>query len=132
MTYGELISKATVEQRKELRERIEKIIGTKEWAKECAGDNLSDRINAASKWDKAYEGLAKVFLEHGEKALAMNFIQLGGTYKGVTANGKTWILERNNGYTQRSRYCGTLYIEGIGTVFTSGKLDKVFDYILNN
>lgn len=121
----------TIEQRQDLRKRIEKIIGTREWERERA-TNLTDRINNVQRWDKAYEKLQKVFLEHGEKALAMNFVQKGHSFEGVTANGKKWMLEGNNGFTERSRYCGTLWIEGTGTVFTSGRLDKVFDYILNN
>ena len=131
MTYAELINKATPEQRQEVRERIEKIIGTKEQAKAMA-TSLSERIQNASRWDKEYEKLAKVFLEKGDTALAMHFVCKGGIYEGVTASGKAWSLYMNSGYSQRSRYCGTLYIEGKGTVFTSGKLDKVFDYILND
>lgn len=129
MTYGELITKASVEERAEIRCRIEKIIGTKDHAMRIARD-LTERIQNASRWEKEYEKLAKVFLENGEKALAMNFIQKGRFYEGVTASGKKWELEGNNGWTERSRFCGRLWIEGEGTVFTSGKLDKVFDYIL--
>lgn len=131
MTYAEWMSKATAEQRQEVRNRVEKIIGSKEQAKAGATD-LSERINRGNKWQKQFELLSMVFFEHGEKALAMHFIQKGHTYEGVTASGKKWILEGNNGWTERSRYCGSLYIQGIGTVFTSGRLDKVFDYILNN
>ena len=131
MTYAEWMSKATPEQRKDVRDRVEKIIGTKEQAKATARD-LAEKINRGNKWQKEFELLSKVFFEHGEKALAMNFMQYGHTYEGVTASGKKWILEGNHGWTERSRYCGSLYIEGVGTVFTSGKLDKVFDYILSN
>ena len=121
----------TAEQRKDIRERIEKIIGKREWEKERA-TSLEERINNVQRWDQAYAKLEKVFIEHGEKALAMHFVQKGHSFEGVTANGKKWMLEGNNGWTERSRYCGTLWIEGTGTVFTSGRLDKVFDYILNN
>lgn len=131
MTYAELITNATPDERKALRERIEKIIGTKEQAK-LLGRSLSERINNGTQWQKQYEALAKVFLEHGEKALAMNYVQRGSRCDGVTASGKKWIYEGNNGFTTRSRYCGSLYIEGEGTIFTSGRIDKVFDYVLNN
>lgn len=120
----------TIEQRANLRNRIEKIIGTRKHEIERA-TSLTERINNAQRWDKEYEKLQKVFEEHGEKALAMNFVQKGRFYEGVTASGKKWELEGNNGWTERSRYCGRLWIEGEGTVFTSGKLDKVFEYILN-
>lgn len=130
MTYSELITKATAEQRKEVRERVEKIIGKKELAVIGAAD-LTEKITKAQQWQKAYEQLAKVFLEHGEKALALNFMSYGRSSEGVTSSGKKWIFTGNNGFTDRSRYCGDLYIEGDGTVFTSGRLDKVFEYILN-
>jgi hypothetical protein len=131
MTYSELISKATPDERKALADRIIKIIGTQEQAKETAQD-LTERVQKATAWRKEYERLSKVFLEHDEKALAMNFVQKGRSFEGVTAGGKKWFLDANHGWTQRSRYCGTLYIEGIGTIFTSGRLDKAFEYILNN
>lgn len=131
MTYGELITKATPEQRREVRERVEKIIGTKEQAKASAA-SLTERIQKGNAWEKQYEKLAKVFLEKGAEALSLHFTQRGRFCEGVTASGKKWRLEGNCGWTERSRYCGTLYIEGIGTVFTSGRLDKCFDYILNN
>lgn len=132
MTYADYITNATPEERKAMKERIEAIIGTKEQAAAQAKD-LSARITARSKWDKQYEKLAMVFFEHGEKALAMNFSKVNGnSFQGVTAGGKRWILEGNNGYCERSRYCGSLWIEGEGCIFTSGRLDRVFDYILNN
>ena len=130
MTYSDLMAKATAEQRKEVRARVEKIIGKKELAVLGATD-LTEKIRMAQKWEKAYEQLAKVFLEHGEKALALNFMSYGRSSEGVTASGKKWVFTGNNGFTDRSRYCGDLYIEGEGTVFTSGRIDKVFDYILN-
>ena len=131
MTYAQLITNATVEEREEVRRRVQAIIGTQEQAKATA-TNLSDRIRKGMQWQKQYEKLAKIFLENGGKALAMNFTQHGRRFEGVTANGKRWTLDGNCGWTDRSRYCGTLYIEGEGCIFTSGRLDRVFDYILNN
>lgn len=130
MTYAEWMSKATPEQRQDVSDRVRKIIGTREQAV-CNIKDLTERIKAANRYQKQFELLSKVFFEHGEKALAMHFMQYGHTYEGVTASGKKWILEGNNGWTERSRYCGSLWIQGEGTVFTSGKIDKVFDYILN-
>lgn len=130
MTYAELMSKATLEQRKEVGERVRKIIGTRDQAVAYATD-LSDKIKRASNYQKEFELLSKVFFEHGEKALAMHYVQRGQDFEGVTASGKKWLLERNNGWTERSRHCGSLWIEGEGMVFTSGRIDKVFDYILN-
>ncbi len=131
MTYADWITQASEEERVEMANRIRKIIGTKEDARALAKDR-TERVKAASDYDKAFERLAKVFINNGEKALAMAFTKQGNEYYGVTASGKGWTLYGNCGATLRSRYCGTLYIEGIGCVFTSGRLEKVFDYILNN
>lgn len=131
MTYADYITKATVEERIEMRKRVEAIIGTEEQAKATARD-LSERIQKGFQYKKQFEKLAKVFWEHGDKALAMVYTQQGRRFKGVTASGKRWTLDGNCGWTERSRYCGTLYIEGEGVIFTSGRLDRVFDYILNN
>lgn len=131
MTYADYISKATPEERADMRKRVEAIIGTKEQAKACASD-ITGRIRKGEAWQRQFEKLSKVFFERGAEALAMHFTQRGGTFEGVTAGGKKWILEGNNGWTERSRYCGTLFIEGEGTIFTSGRFDKVFDYILTN
>lgn len=130
MTYAEWMSKATPEQRKEVADRVRKIIGTRDQAVVNHKD-LSERIKAANRYQKEFELLSKVFFEHGEKALAMHYVKVGKDYEGVTASGKKWVLEGNNGWTERSRYCGSLWIQGEGTVFTSGRIDKVFDYILN-
>ena len=90
-SYGELISKATPEQRREVAERVFKIIGTAEQNTCCIKD-LTARVQARARWQKEYEKLAKVFLEHGAEALSMNFYQIGRDYEGVTVNGKKWTL----------------------------------------
>ena len=118
------------EQRKIMNDRIIKIIGTQESATKDT-DDLTERVQKATQWRREFEKLQKVFQKHGEEALALSFIQKGRSFEGITASGKKWFLDANHGLTQRSRYCGSLWIEGVGTVFTSGKLDKVFDYILN-
>ena len=130
MTYAEWMSKATPEQRQEVADRVRKIIGTREQAVANVKD-LTERIKRSNSYQKEFELLSKVFFEHGEKALAMNYMQYGRNFEGVTASGKKWILERNHGWAERSRNCGSLWIQGEGTVFTSGRIDKVFDYILN-
>lgn len=130
-SYADLITRATPEERAEVRRRVEMIIGTQDQAAATAS-NLTERIQKRSAWNKQYEKLAKLFLENGEKALSMVFTQNGRTFRGVTVSGKRWMLDGNNGWTNRSRYCGTLYIEGEGTIFTSGRLDRAFDYILTH
>ena len=126
MTFAELPR----EERTEIRERIEAIIGKKD---DCVKDgmDISQRIKARSQYDKTFERMAKVYIKHGAKALSLHFKDEGWRKSGVTPNGKKWALEMNNGMTDRSRYCGTLWIDG-EAIFTSGTLDKSFEYILNN
>ena len=119
------------EERIELTKKIRGIIGNKDsWVHE--GMDTSQRIKARFDYDKLFEKLSKVWLQYGDKALAMNYTDLGSRKKGITPNGKTWILDMNCGWTERSRHCGTLYIEGEGTIFTSGTIAKAFEYIFNN
>lgn len=120
-----------VEERIEISERIRGIIGKKE---DCIREGMSnsERIKARFDYDKQFEKLANVYVKHGEKALAAHFTDYGSYKVGVTASGKKWILDGNNGYTERSRYCGTLTIEGEGTIFTSGTLSRAFEYIFTH
>jgi len=123
----------TLEERIIINERIDKLIGTREdLRKEIENMDLSDQITARSKYQKMREQLFKIAEKNGEKALILTVIQDGRTCHGITANGKKFIWCGNNGCSMRSRYCGTLYMEGVGTVFTSGTIAKVYDYLLNN
>lgn len=131
MTYADYITKATLEEREEMARRVTAIIGTKEDAVKNV-DDLSEAIRRRSRWNKEFEKLSLVFFRNGEKALAMNYSQNGQSFKGITASGKNWTLEGNSGWTTRSRHCGTLYIEGEGTIFTSGTIDKAFEYVLTH
>lgn len=132
MTYADYITNATPEERAELRKKIENIIGRKE---DCVNDNMdrSDRITARTNYDKLYEKLTKIWLEHGDRALAMNYTNKGTWVEGTTPDGKKWVFSLNSfGWTQRCHHCGSLYIEGQGTIFTSGTLARAFERILEN
>ena len=94
--------------------------------------SLTDRITSNDQYQKMRDKLFKIAEKFGEKELTQTIISAGRTNTGVTASGKKFVWEGNNGYTSRSRYCGSLYIEGAGTVFTSGTIAKVYEYILNN
>lgn len=48
-----------------------------------------------------------------------------------TATGKNARIEWNNGFTLRSRNCVTLYVDGV-TIFTSGRIEKVVEYIITH
>lgn len=66
------------------------------------------------------------------KAMAQEMAERGFKTKGFTTKGLRYIIEGNNGWTERSLHCWTMYIEGQGAVFTSGTLETVARYILNN
>lgn len=119
------------EQRIEITKKICNIIGEQNsWITDNM--SLSQRIEARENWRKLFEKLAKVWVKYGDKALAMNYTDKGSLKIGTTPSGKKWALEMNNGWTMRSRHCGALYIEGEGTVFTSGTLARAFERILEN
>ena len=123
----------TFEERIAINERIDAMIGSRDdLNKSIENLSLSEKITARDKYNKLREKLFKIAEQNGEKALTLTLIQNGNTATGVTANGKKFVWTINYGYSKRSRYCGSLYIEGIGTVFTSGTVAKAFEYILNN
>lgn len=123
----------TIDERKAINDRIDAMIGSQDdLRKSIESMSLSDKINARDKYNKLREKLLKIAEMSGEKALTLTLIQDGNTATGVTANGKKFVWTANNGYAYRSRYCGSLYIADIGTVFTSGTVAKAFEYILNN
>jgi hypothetical protein len=123
----------TYEERIAINERIDKLIGSQEdLNKQVENMELVDKINTRDKYRKMREKLFKIAEKNGEKALILTVIQEGRTSHGVTANGKHFEWYGNHGCELRSRYCGRLYIEGVGTVFTSGTIAKAFEYILNN
>ena len=123
----------TQEERKEVLERIYAMIGTPDQQKEMVKNfNLQERINSNGNYSKTKERLLKIAEKEGVKALCSVVIMAGRYCTGLTANNKKYIWEGNMGYTERSRYCGSLYIEGIGTVFTSGRIEKAVEYLLKN
>lgn len=66
------------------------------------------------------------------KAMAEDMARRGFSKSGYTTKGLHYGIYWNNGVTERSRYCYTMYIEGKGMVFTSGTLETVAEYILKN
>lgn len=118
------------EERIRVTRMIQKIIGTK---KDAVTQDMtgSERITAYANYDKLFDKLAKVWVAHGDKALSMNYTWNGSQGEGVTPNGKKWIFIMNCfGWTQRTHHCGSLYIEGEGTIFTSGTLARALERIL--
>jgi hypothetical protein len=123
----------TREERAEIERRIDLMVGSREQQrKNTEAMRLEERINSNNQYEKTRASLLKIAEKEGLEALSTVLIQYGRTNSGVTASGKKFIWEGNNGWTARSRYCGSLWIEGVGTVFTSGAIAKVLDYIIKN
>lgn len=121
------------EERVEAAKLIDKMIGSQEQQREITSHmRLEDRIKSNNEYRKMREKLMKIAEKEGVKSLNLVIITCGRSGNGVTKSGKKFVWEGNNGYTMRSRYCGSLYIEGVGTVFTSGTIAKVAEYIINN
>lgn len=123
----------TFEERVEINERIDKMIGSREQHRIITqGLSLEERINSNNHYNKTREQLFKIAEKEGVSALCTVIIQSGKWIEGVTASGKKYVWDGNNGYTKRSRYCGSLWIEGVGNVFTSGTIAKAVEYLLHN
>ena len=123
----------TINERISVNQRIDLLIGSREqFREEVEKMDLCDRIKERDRYDKLRDKLEKIAEKYGEKALTLTLIQDGNSVKGVSACGKTFFWTPNCGLEKRSRYCGSLYIDGIGTIFTSGTITKVFEYVLNN
>ena len=123
----------TMQERMEIERRIDVMIGSREQQRKMAETMcLEDRINSNARYNKTREKLFKIVEKEGMKALASVVIIGGKWCEGCTASGKKYVWDGNNGYTERSRYCGSLWIEGIGTVFTSGTITKAVEYLIKN
>lgn len=123
----------TFEERVEVNKLIDKMLGSREQQREITSNmTLENRIRSNSEYQKMREKLMKIAEKEGIENLNLVIITCGRSGNGVTKSGKKFVWEGNNGFTERSRYCGSLYIEGVGTVFTSGTIAKVAEYIINN
>ena len=112
-------------------EIIDRIIGS--MAEQRANVNklpLSERISCNAQYDKMRSKLFAIIEVNGFDYLVGVTIMRGNNTRGFTKTGRKYTWEGNCGITAKSRYCGSLWIEGIGTVFTSGTLVKAVEYIL--
>lgn len=67
------------------------------------------------------------------RAMADDMEKNGIKLDGFTTKGLRYTIHHNQyGFTDRTRHCWQMAIEGMGTVFTSGTLETVAEYILNN
>ena len=123
----------TFEERVEVDKIIDKMVGSRERQREITSNmTLENRIRSNNEYQKMREKLMKIAEKEGIENLNLVIITCGRSGNGVTKSGKKFVWEGNNGVTERSRYCGSLYVEGVGTVCTSGTIAKVVEYIINN
>lgn len=113
--------------------------GTK-WAIERAEARLEKKAQAVEEYRqqiatikdlKKREELMKEEFEAEQKEWAKDGITLERRYAGTTPQGKRFWIEGNSGYTERSRHCFTLYLNG-ETIFTSGEFWRAYGVIKNN
>lgn len=122
----------TIDERKQINDKISQLIGSYEDNRKYIENlDISQRIKESKKYSTLREKLFKMAEKQGLKALQLTLIDEGNVKRGITPNGKKVVWYGNNGMTERSRYCGTLVIDG-ETIFTSGTVAKVFEYLLNN
>lgn len=81
---------------------------------------------------KAKEELRKLEFEQERKEWAKDGIKLEDRYSGLTPSGKRFSIYGNSGWTDRSRHCFTLSIEGKGCVFTSGEFWRAYGVVKNS
>lgn len=92
--------------------------------------SLSDRIKSNDQYDKMRAKLLAIADVNGVECISGVTIMRGNNSCGFTKGGRKYVWEGNCGITAKSRYCGSLWIEGEGTVFTSGTIVKAVEYIL--
>lgn len=78
---------------------------------------------------KRKEELQRLEFEAEQREWAKDGITLEARYRGKTPKGKGFSIVGNNGWTNRSRHCFTLYLEGQGVVFTSGEFWRAYGVI---
>lgn len=112
---------------KDLTERIEKA----ERRFQTAQEKMEDQRKAIQiiEDQKKKEELMKLEFEEEQREWAKDGITLEERYWGRTPKGLKFFIERNNGYTERSWHCFTLYIDG-EVIFTSGEFWKAYAIIM--
>ena len=116
---------------RELQEIIESIERAENRFEKTEVEVETYRAKVKSEMDaKAYEELMKVSFEQEQKEWAKDGINLEKRYLRTTPNGKRFWIEGNHGFTERSRHCYTLTIDG-ETIFTSGEFWRCYSVIKN-
>lgn len=120
------MTNATWEERKAYFDRVNAQI------KKILGEKNEENAEQRRAYEKARSELWALVKKYGEDVINGGALLIScDTAHGYTPQGKRVVWYGNRGYTTRSRYCGTLVIDG-ETIFTSGKISKCFEYIYNN
>ena len=80
---------------------------------------------------KRKEEMFKLEFEQEQREWAKDGITLERRYMGITPQGKRFWIDRNNGFTERSLHCFTLYLDG-SVIFTSGEFWRAYGVIKNS
>lgn len=107
----------------DVTERIEKASTRVEKAQQEVEEYLEEVRKIEDVKEK--ERLWKLEFEEEQKEWAKDGITLDGRYNGKTPNGKPFGIWGNNGVTERSRHCFTLYIDR-EVIFTSGEFWRCY------
>ena len=115
------------------QDRVEEIEYKIESAKERFAKAEADRTAYLEEIEriadlKQKEELWKLEFEQEQKEWKKDGIILEDRYRGITPKGKKFFIYGNSGFTERSRHCFTLYIDG-ETIFTSGEFWTAYDTI---
>lgn len=102
------------------------------WIRYYAGLNEKAESKIAEMSKKAAELATEEERKDMIKAMAEDMEKRGFKLDGYTTKGLHYSIFWNHGITERSKHCYSMIIEGRGTVFTSGTLETVAEYILNN
>jgi len=122
----------TRKEKTQVNDIIDLLIGSEtEHRQSMEGKELSQIINSNFKYRAMRADLMAIAEKYGVKTMQVTLITCGNDAKGYTPTGKKVLWIRNSGWTMRSRYCGTLKIEG-ETIYTSGSIAKCFAYMINN
>lgn len=111
----------------EIRFKIER---TEKKLEELAGkvEEVKAQEEAEEELKRKAEAYKKEF-EEEVKEWAKDGITLLGRYYGNTPKGKRFYIHGNWGWTDRSRHCVTLIIDG-DCIFTSGEFWRAYAYIM--
>ena len=80
---------------------------------------------------KEKEALRKLEFEQEQKEWKKDGITLLDRYSGLTPSGKRFSIYGNSGWTERSRHCFTLYVDG-NMIFTSGEFWRAYGIVKNS